>query len=48
MNLANRLGFDPGAPWWVIGALALIALVLLGFYLWRGGRAGSSGRWASC
>ncbi|MFZ4071062.1 MAG: hypothetical protein ACOYJ6_13270 [Caulobacterales bacterium] len=40
MNLANRLGFDPGAPWWVIGALALVALVVLAFYLWRDGRAG--------
>jgi hypothetical protein len=39
MNLANRLGFDPGAPWWVIGALALIALGLLAFYAARGGRA---------
>ncbi|MGE3303246.1 MAG: hypothetical protein AB7M12_09050 [Hyphomonadaceae bacterium] len=36
---ADRLAFDPGAPWWALGMLAAFAALLLAFYVLRGGRA---------
>ncbi|MCS5602796.1 MAG: hypothetical protein NZ734_11465 [Paracoccus sp.] len=32
----TELRFDPLMPWWVIGALAGLALLIAGFALWRG------------
>ncbi|MFV0385690.1 hypothetical protein [Paracoccus sp. (in: a-proteobacteria)] len=34
--MMTRLRFDPMLPWWVIGALAGLALLITAFALWRG------------
>lgn len=33
---ATALRFDPALPWWAIAALAVLALLVAGFALWRG------------
>ena len=32
----TQLRFDPLLPWWAIAALAVLALLVAGFALWRG------------
>ncbi|SNR43868.1 hypothetical protein EYF88_08650 [Paracoccus sediminis] len=36
ISTATQLRFDPLLPWWVIAGLAVLALLVAGFALWRG------------
>ncbi len=36
MTSLTQLRFDPALPWWAIGMLAALAVLVAAFALWRG------------